>query len=311
MKTRLVLLSALAPLVGVLAAPALAAAPTVPIKPAQLERGEDSTVPRMADDKVIVDGDTRVELKKPGYLLGKSGDEYVVASYPFVVRVSADGTTERITRLHEAADPQLTADGEDVLLSRVVQGRSIIRVVDSETGDQVTTHRFRGYVGVLDADESRAVLTGTSPDRTLWWNYRSGATERIVNRGGGSADIRADRLATLTGDPYEGGCAVVTRLSRPHDVLWRSCEDIPVAFSPSGRRMATVYLLSDGLGPGEVTARTTKGGEALATYTAYYFGSLTWETNQALVMDATTKTRAATVRCVVADCERVSGVRRP
>lgn len=163
---------------------------------------------------------------------------------------------------------------------------------------------------MLDADESRAVLTGTSPDRTLWWNYRSGATKRIVKRGGGTADIQADRLATLTGDPYEGGCTVVTKLSRPRAVLWRSCEDIPIAFSPSGRRMATVDLRADGLGPGEVTARRTKGGKTLATYQTYWFSSITWESNQALVMDANAKKRAATVRCEVDDCERASGLRR-
>ena len=311
MKTRLALLAALATLSGALTAPAVAApAPTIDIKPAHLPRGEDSGVPRMVGDKTIVDGDTRIELARPSYLLGTSGDEYVVASYPRILRVAADGTTERVTRYGGAADPRLTADGEDVLISRVVRGRSVIRVVDSETGDEITTRRFHGYVGVLDADESRAVLTGTSPERTLWWNYRSGATKRIVGRGGGSADIRADRLATLTGDPYEGGCTVVSRLSRPRVVLWRSCEEIPIAFSPNGRRMVTVFLLSDGLGPGEIDARTTKGGKRIATYRSYYFGSITWETNRALLMEAHTKRRTAVVRCVVADCERASGIRR-
>jgi hypothetical protein len=307
MKTVIALGAALAALVT---APAVAAAPTIDIKPAQLERGEDSSVPRMAGDRTIVDGDTRIELDDPAYLLGTSGDEYVVASYPHVLRVDADGSTERITRYASAGDPQLSGDGEDVLISRVVRGRSIIRVVDSETGQEVSTGRFGGYVGVLDADASRAVLTGTSPNRTLWWSYRSGATKPIVNRGGGTADIRADRLATLTGDPYEGGCTVVSRLSRPRVVLWRSCEAIPIAFSPSGTKMATVHLLSDGLGPDEVTTRTTRGGRRIATYTSYYFGSVTWETNQALLLVANTRKRVAVVRCEAGDCERASGIRR-
>ena len=308
MKTAIALGTAL---VALVAAPALAApAPTVHIKPAQLERGADSTVPRMAGDRTIVDGDTRIELDEPAYLLGTSGDEYVVASYPHVLRVGADGSTERVTRYGSAGDPQLTADGEEVLVSRIVRGRSVIRVVDSTTGDEVSTGRFSGYVGVLDADAGRAVLTGTSPERTLWWNYRSGDTRTIVERGGGTADIGSDRLATLTGDPYEGGCTVVSRLSRPRVVLWRSCQDIPIAFSPSGRKMVTVDLLADGLGPGEVTARRTRGGREIATYTSYFFGPITWETNQALLMEAHSRTRVAVVRCEAADCERASATRR-
>lgn len=141
MKTRLVLLAGL---LAMIAAPAVAAAPTIVIKPAQLPRGDDSSVPRMVGDQTIVDGDTRIKLEKPGYLLGKSGDEYVVASFPRLLRVSADGSTERITRYGGAADPQLTADGEDVLISRVVHGHSVIKVVDSESGDHVTTRRFPG-----------------------------------------------------------------------------------------------------------------------------------------------------------------------
>ncbi|GAB6987336.1 hypothetical protein [Nocardioides pyridinolyticus] len=308
MKTALAVGAALAALV---AAPALAApAPTIDVKPGQLERGEDSTVPRMAGDRTIVDGDTRIELDEPAYLLGPSGDEYVVASYPHILRVSTDGSTEQITRYGNAADPQLTGDGEDLLISRIVQRRTMIRVVDAETGDDVSRGRFSGYVGVLDAEDGRAVLTGTAPERTLWWSYRSGATRTIVKRGGGTADIGADRLATLTGDPYEGGCTVVSRLSRPRVVLWRSCEDMPIAFSPSGKKMVTVYLLSDGLGPSEIVARRTKGGRKIATYTSYYFSSTTWETEQALLTEAHTRSRVAVVRCVVADCERASAVRK-
>lgn len=307
MKTALALGAAL---LALAAAPAAADAPTVPIRPTQLDRGEDSSVPRMVGDRTIVDGDTRIELERRGYLLGASGEEYVVASYPHVVRVSADGTTERLTRYTEDGSPELSSDGEAVLISRLGRDRSVVRVVDATTGDPVTTGRFGGYAGVLDARDGRAVMTSHSPARTFWWNYETGSVKRIVKRAGGTADVAADRLATLTGDPYQGGCTVVTRLTRPRTVLWRSCEEIPFAFAPNGRRMATVHLLTDGLGPGEVTARMTRGGKEIATYTAYWFATTTWETNTALVFDAHTKKRAAIVRCVVDACERASGVRR-
>lgn len=311
MKTALALGAALVALLpGSLAAPASAAAPTVPIRPTQLDRGEDSSVARMVGDTTIVDGDLRIELKRAGYLLGESGDTYVVASYPRVLRVSADGTTERLTRYSMNGSPELSSDGEVVLISRYGKDRSVVRVVDAETGDEVTTGRFGGYAGLLDAWDGRAVMTSHSPARTFWWNYETGSTKRIVKRAGGTADIAADRLATLTGDPYQGGCTVVSRLTRPRTVLWRSCEEIPFAFAPNGRRMVTVSLLADGLGPGEVTARTTRGGKAIATYTAYWFATTTWEDDTTLLFDAHTKKRAAIVRCVVDACERASGVRR-
>lgn len=307
MKTALVLGAAIAALV---AAPALAApAPTIVIKPAQLERGEDSTVPRMAGDRTIVDGDTRIELDEPGYLLGESGEEYVVASFPQILRVSADGTTEEVARYGKAGDPMLSSDGADVLISRLVRSRTMIRVIDSSTGEQISRGRFSRYAAVLDAYDSRAVLTATSPQRVLSWNYRSGAVKQVVRRGAGTADIVADRLATLTGDVYQGGCAVVSQLTRPRHVLWRSCEEIPISFSPNGKRMVTVHLLTDGLGPGTVRLRTARG-KLIATYEAYYFGSIDWETNRSLLLDAHTRRHAAVVRCDGADCERASGIRK-
>jgi hypothetical protein len=71
-----------------------------------------------------------------------------------------------------------------------------------------------------------------------------------------------------------------------------------------------VHILADGLGPSEVVARTTRGGKKAATYRSYYFGSITWENNRALLLEAHTKKRTAIVRCEAADCERASGVRR-
>jgi len=190
-------------------------------------------------------------------------------------------------------------------------GEGRTHVVDARTGRQIVSRDFPRYTGVLDVDGGRAVLFSMAPARTLWWNFVADTTRPILRRGAGAADIGADRLSTFTGDPYQGGCTVVSSLRRPRQVLWRSCEDRPIAFSPNGRRMVTTDILSDGLGPGEVTARTTKGGKRLAAYRAYWFGAIAWETDRALLMDANTRRRAATVRCVVAECERASAVRRP
>ncbi|GAB3197231.1 hypothetical protein GCM10027062_08510 [Nocardioides hungaricus] len=309
-------MAALATLCGALAAPAPAAptpaaAPTIEIKPTQLPRGENSRVPWLVGDRVIVDGDTRIELADPGYLLGRSGTAYLVVSTGRLLRVRADGTTRRIARLSVADGPVLSGDGDRVVVNRTVRRHSRIRVLDARTGRQIVSRDFPRYTGVLDVDGGRAVLFSMAPARTLWWNFVADTTRPILRRGAGAADIGADRLSTFTGDPYQGGCTVVSSLRRPRQVLWRSCEDRPIAFSPNGRRMVTTDILSDGLGPGEVTARTTKGGKRLAAYRTYWFGAIAWETDRALLMDANTRRRAATVRCVVAECERASAVRRP
>jgi hypothetical protein len=73
--------------------------------------------------------------------------------------------------------------------------------------------------------------------------------------------------------------------------------------------MATIHILSDGLGPSHVWLRRD-GGRLLAHYsTAGWFGALEWETRTALLLDTNGAQKSATVRCVVADCERASALR--
>jgi len=304
-------LLALATLLALVAAPATAAAPSVEVRPGALPRGADARLPHLAGD-TITDGDLRVPAPPGSYLLGRSGDAYVVVSETGIVRVSRDGATDRLARPAPDAQPTLSRDGRHVVLVRTSDdGRSRFRVLDAVTGDVVATRTFSGYASVLAADDGRLVLTASAPDRTQWWSFLSDATARIAGRLGGAADIRADRLATFTGDPYDGGCTVVTSLRHPTDVLWRSCDEAVARFSPDGRRMATMHILTDGLGPDEVHARRTSGGAEIATYTAYWFGTVEWETNRALVLDAHTQRRSALVRCVAGACERASAIRRP
>ena len=164
------------------------------------------------------------------------------------------------------------------------------------------------------------VLGSFGPDRTFWWNSHTDATRRITDRAGYNADIRADRLAVYTKDPYRGGCSVVSRLSAPHSSLWRSCRERVQVFAPSGGRLASIPILTDGLGPRDVFLRST-GGRLLAHYrTAGWFGAIDWESARALLLDTNGAEKSATVRCVVAatasgprDCDpcRTSVSRRP
>ena len=81
------------------------------------------------------------------------------------------------------------------------------------------------------------------------------------------------------------------------------------AFGPTGGRLVSIPLLTDGLGPRDVFLRST-GGRLVAHYrTAGWFGTLAWESATALLLDTNGTVKSATVRCVVADCERASRLR--
>ena len=308
------LLMTAAPVHATSTAPTAETAPTVELKPASVPRGADIAIPHM-EGRVIVDGDTRIRVRgEVVHLLGTSGTAYVVHTSAKegyaegrAVRVRRDGSTRVLLRHVAAADLVVTQDGDQVVETREVAGkRTAVHVVSARTGEAVATRTFRGRMFSLDAAENRVLLSSWSPARTVWWNFASDATSVAARRTGGAADITADRLGSYTGDPYDGGCYVLSSLRHPARTLWRSCSDRAVAFSPSGRRVATVGIVDDGIGPAMVTVRRVRGGAALARYTTQWFGAIRWESNTALLLDTNGKRKAATIRCVLADCERAS-----
>lgn len=308
MRSRLLLLGTLAALVLVPGPSALADAPTITVRPDSLPAGEGPAIPTQVD-RQILEGEARVRVPPNSRLLGKSGTAYVVAAGGRVLRVEEDGSRTTIASIGDGADLRLSRDGAHLVVTRSVGGsRSQVTVLDAETGTREARRTFPDYATVMDADAGRMVVSTWTPSRTLWWDFVSDRTSRIVGRTAGHVDIRADRLATFTRSPHDGGCTVVTSLARPQRTLWRSCQEAVVAFSPHGRRMATIHILTDGLGPNTVHARTI-GGRKIATYAAYWFGSVEWETDRALLLDTHTKRRTALVRCEADECERASAVR--
>jgi hypothetical protein len=295
------------------AAPA-AAVPETELRPARLERGEDVKLPHL-EGKTIVDGDVRVEVRAPRLrLLGKSGDDYVVGASNRsgggdfrVLRVTAEGERSVLLRGIPIWELVLSGDGSQIGFASVRGPESTrVRAWDATDGDLEADRRFRGSNTLLDFDEERMVLGGWGPNRTFWWHTRTDRTRRIAGRPGHAADIGADRVATYTRDPYRNGCTVVTSLSNPDERLWRSCDERVATFSPNGRRMTTISLLADGLGPVDIWLRRS-GGRLLAHYTTPgWFGAQEWETNRALLLDTVGRTKQAVVRCEIADCERAS-----
>jgi hypothetical protein len=113
-------------------------------------------------------------------------------------------------------------------------------------------------------------------------------------------------LATFDGDPYDGGCTLVTSLARPTTRLWRSCQERVDAFSPDGKRVATVAKLTDGRGPNRVTTRSVRGN-LLTTYrVSGHFGLMPWESDKALLLATFGQDKAAVVRCTGSTCVRAT-----
>lgn len=306
-------LAALAGLAA-LAAPAAAADATTQIRPGTLSRGPAGTVPHVYGSDLI-DGDRHFSFAgREVVFLGKSGDDYLVGTWrqgsttsEKVVRVTPDGLRTTVLKGVEPSSISLSRDGDRLIRSRYLDRtkQSQVKAWSSADGTPVAQRTFAGYISVLDADGSKMVLSGSLPSRTFWWSTGSNSTTRISTLTGYEASIPADRLAVLTGDPYQGGCSVVSTLSDPGTRIWRSCEQAVMEFSPSGSRVTTVHILTDGLGPGVVELHKV-GGTLLHRWSTYYFGQVLFESGDTMLMLAHGKTKTAWVRCTGADCERTS-----
>lgn len=280
------------------------------VSPATLPRGAGPAVAQVLGT-TLLHRDLRIEV--PGrevQLLGMSGDDYVIARWlengdNRIERVTAAGARTTVVAGADAG-VVLSEDGRHLLLTHVREdARTVVTVRDALTGDRVARHTFRGYVRVLDADKDRAVLGGSAPARTFWWNTRTAATARIAARSGYFADIRADRVAMFTADPYAGGCSVLSTLSAPSEVLWRSCRQAVVATSPQGRRLLTQHLRMDGP-VGELSVRGTRGRLRAVYRAPGHFGPAAWETDRRFLVLTLGTRKTALVRCEPGACERVS-----
>ncbi|WP_372729972.1 hypothetical protein [Nocardioides sp.] len=302
----------LVPALAILAlavAPASFAAEPTTIDPGSLERGDNPRVPQVLGT-TILDGDVKIRIKaQEVQLYGTSDDDYVVGVWQdgrsSVQRVAVDGS-RRTVREGITGDITLSRDGEQLIESVYrAGGTTVITVRDARTGDRLNRHRFTGYTSVLDADAGRAVLGASSPGRTVSWRTDTSLVRRISGREGYFADIRADRLAVLTGHPYDGGCSVVSSLTAPNRPLWRSCSQGVVSASPNGKRLLTMHLLSDGPN-GTLSVHRDHGRQVASYRAAYAFGRSGFETNRSVLMVAEGSEKTALVRCRVGECERAS-----
>lgn len=285
------------------------------LRPAALERGADIAIPHL-EGRTVVDGDVRVRVRgERVVLLGRSGKGYVVGvtredgSGGVIKRVRPGAPARVLLRRVSPYVLQLSGDGLHLAREGGRPPRSTrITVYRASNGTVLRGRTFTGSASVLDVDGGRMVIGSWGPNRTLRWDFIRNRTATVVARTGSAADITGDRLATYTGDPYEGGCSVVSRISTPRRTLWRSCSERVAVFSPQASRMATIHILSDGLGPNEVRVRKPTG-KVVGRYTARWFGELVFEDERALLLDTNGTKWSATVRCVAQRCERASDLR--
>jgi hypothetical protein len=314
MKKTLGALCAATLLAGALAPaqPATAAGALVTIKPKKLDRGDGVRMPHL-EGKSVVDGDVRVRVRgKERYLLGSSGDGYVVqvrrhGRYE-TVRVEP-GAKQKTLVQKGPGQVVLGADGSTIAVVDKLARRTSIDVRSAVDGSLLGTgDGFRGYPSVLDLDGDHMIVASFERG-AVDYDWKQGTTTKITGRSVYRADISSNKMALFTDDPYDGGCTVVAPLTRPKKRLWRSCDEAVLSFSPNARRMVTTFILADGLGPNQVTQRALHG-RLVATYrVGYFFGQISWETDRQLLLDSFAKKKGATVRCTDKDCELASDLR--
>lgn len=260
----------------------------------------------------IVDGDLRLRVRgRQLGLLGETADGYLVRvtrRTDQVRFVRPDGSTVEIVADLGSDQPVLGRDGSvlTVVHQRIRARRSTIRARDPQTGDLLGVRRVKGFADVLDTDgagQGRVLYATFRPRHTALWDLDADAAQRVARRAGYHADLGEDLLAIFTKDPYRGGCSVLRTISDPGDRSWRSCDERVVAVAPGGARMATIDLLSDGIGPVRAWLRSTTGNGVARYRVDGFFGSIDFEDSDALLLRAFTADSSGLVRCEKRSCE--------
>jgi hypothetical protein len=310
--TTTALLALAAPLLA--AAPSSAAPPDVQIKPGTITRGADVAGAHL-EGKTIVDGDVHVTLKAPRVLLyGKSDDVYVVATGDKewgnvkLWQVTASGATTQLAKFIDPFNTLLDADGGQVAYSYGDStSKPTIAVYDLNLEDEVSVNAFASLPTLLDFDEGTVVASFFSfKVKTITWDTVADVTLKVNMKVSNFASQAHDLLGFFSKDPFNGGCQVLTHLSDPTNVIWTNCDERIEAISPDGKRVATIALLSDGIGPADVMVRKLSGAPVVHYSINGWFGRIWWETGTKLLMESNGKTQSAIVRCKVDVCDRAS-----
>ncbi len=297
-----------------LSGPASAAPAQVTIKPGTLKRGPDEVGPHL-HGTTIHDGTVRVKLKVGRVrMLGKWNTAYVVVTgnrqwgNTKLVRVSKSGKTRLLVAGIDPFNAQLDADGNQVAYSYGDSTQKpTIGVYDLVQKKETDSRSFASLPTLLDFDLSRVIASFWDfRIKTVTWDTVTDTVARVNRKQSNYASIANDLIGFFNKDPQAGGCQVLAHLTNQADRLWRSCKERIQDVSPNGRRLATIPLLSDGIGPADIMVRKA-GGRALAHYSIDgWFGRIAWETDTRLLMESNGAVKAALVRCRIDVCNRAS-----
>jgi len=299
-------------LAATLVASPASAVPTQTLNPSKLPRGADVAIPHV-EGKTVVDGAVRIAVNAANVaLLGKSGTAYIVGTSDKngeggrVIRLEANGATTDLGAV-SVYETVLSGDGQTVVSSRSAGKKTVVKARSATTGVAIAKKSFAGYPTVLDAQGTKVIVGGFDNDGTRLWDTATGTITAVSRRAGYRADLSLNLLASFTKDPYDGGCTVLSSITKPGKRLWQSCDHAIVAFSTDGSHLALADILSDGLGPTGVTVRTA-AGTSVGSYTVKngWFGQLEFESPDVLLLETSGPHKTATVRCKGAVCERAS-----
>ena len=154
-----------------------------------------------------------------------------------------------------------------------------IAVYDLALKSEVSVNAFASLPTLLDFDEGSVVASfGDFKVKTIRWDTVSDETVRVNTKFSNFASQAHNLLGFFNKDPFNGGCQVLAHLDDPTHVLWTNCDERIEAVSPDGKRVATIALLSDGIGPADVMVRKIGGAPVVHYSISGCFGRIWWET---------------------------------
>lgn len=305
--------AALAVLLSVTTAPANAAVRD--LQPEQLPRGADASVPHV-EGNTIVDGDRRIPVEGTNLVLrAVTRTGYIVATQVTrydnggrLLKVRRNGSATVLVR-SGASEVAVNDAGTHLALGSLVSDGETVLVVRRISDGETVARRFVGYPGgftdVVDFDGTRLLLSRSRSGQTLVWNWATdqlrtvAAEHRWLHEGNLEADVFA---AFRSGSER---CMVVARISRPDQVLWKTCGERVIALSDDGRRMVTATRDPSYQRITAVTVRTIHG-RVLGSYTSREFTGIQWESPRRVIFSVAGETHASTVRCTPKRCKNAS-----
>lgn len=295
---------------------AQAAPGTTRIQPDRLDRGDDPRVAYVMDG-VFHDGDVSVDLGQGTRLLGSTAKgHFLEAPGPNhsrlgtkVVRIAPDGTRKVLLRRVLNDGMVMSRDGSRLFSVRFKIGRgenkrTRMRMWNLNDSKLLTDRVVGGYATPLAATRKRVWMSDWDLG-TYTLNAKGGQHKRVSRLVGSAVHLDAGLLAGYTKDPYQGGCTKIVRTSKPRKALWKSCSERVERFNPAGTGFASIGILVDGLGPNRVNTRRLRGA-LTGSYRTNWFGTVEWENNRSVLLEANGARAKALVRCTAGACENAT-----